>query len=583
MLKAVLPLTANGASLAPPSAQARSRSEAPTQAVLPLIATLLLLRLFAMAWLPLMDTTEARYAEVGRKMLELGDWITPWHDYGVPFWAKPPLSFWLTAASMKLFGVNEFAARLPHFLCMVIVAAACGRLAATRRDTSPLAAIGMLAGAALSLVAAGAVMTDAALVVGTTLALCGLWQALHGPRRRTGNALLFAGLAIGLLAKGPLVLVLVGLPTVAWAVWTRQVRRVMKDVPWIVGLGLAAMAAGWWYLAAELKTPGFIDYFIVGEHWHRFVTPGWSGDRYGFAHAFPLGTIWLFALASTLPWPLVLLAAAFAPRAARPDDAGADADARSWRIYLACWSLAPLVFFTAARNIILPYALPALPAMALWAGHWLRRRVGTERIHAWVAAGLALSTAGALALVVHAEHAGTFGSGSAKDVVSAWKAQRRHDAEPLVFVTERLHSAAFYSAGEVEFVDTPTEALERLARSGGFVALRDDDRSKLAQFECVTQRTSVAGFMLLHLHLPLPGDGRHACPMATWRPSPFRAIPHDRGAAARCLKDRLMLGSAQCVHAEPDSRRPPHPPPLREPAARADRLHGADAVDLAGR
>ena len=485
------------------------RFEAGTLAAVLLIAALLTLRLFAMAWLPLMDSTEARYAEIGRKMLELGDWITPWHDYGVPFWAKPPLSFWLTAASMKVFGVNELAARLPHFLCMLFVAAACGRLAASRRDTPPLATLGLLCGAALSLVSAGAVMTDEALVVGTTLALCGLWQALHGPRHRDGAILLFAGLAIGLLAKGPLVLALAGLPTAAWAVWTGQVRRLLRDVPWIAGLVVTTAAAGWWYLAAELKTPGFIDYFIVGEHWHRFLTPGWSGDRYGFAHAFPAGTIWLFALVSTLPWPLVLLAAASAPRAARPEIPGADADTRSWQFYLVCWSLAPLVFFTAARNIILPYALPALPPMALLASHWLGRRVGTERMHAWIAVGLVLSTAGALGLLIHAERAGTFGSNSAKAVVSAWEAQRHQNAEPLVFVTERLHSAAFYSAGRAEFVTSAAEALTRLAPNGGFVAVRDDDTHVIAKLDCVTQRTEVGGFILLHL--PRPRDASHAC------------------------------------------------------------------------
>lgn len=464
-----------------------------------LIAALLTLRLFAMAWLPLMETTEARYAEIGRKMLELGDWITPWHDYGVPFWAKPPLSFWLTAASMKVFGVNEFAARLPHFLCMLFVAAACGRLAASRRDTPPLATLGLLCGASLSLVSAGAVMTDEALVVGTTLALCGLWQALHGPRYRDGAILLFAGLAIGLLAKGPLVLALAGFPTAAWAVWTGQGRRLLRDVPWIPGLAATTAAAAWWYIAAELKTPGFIDYYIVGEHWHRFLTPGWSGDRYGFAHAFPPGTIWLFALVATLPWPLLLLAAASTPRVARTEPASPDVDTRSWQAYLACWSLAPLVFFTAARNVILPYALPALPAMALLASHWLWRRVGPERKHAWIAGGLALSTAGVLGLLIHAERAGTFGSSSAKAVVSAWEAQRHQDAEPLVFVTERLHSASFYSAGRAEFATSPAEALKRLAPNGGFVALRGDDTRALARFDCITQRTDVGGFVLLRV------------------------------------------------------------------------------------
>ncbi|WP_457333927.1 ArnT family glycosyltransferase [Rhizobacter sp. P5_C2] len=106
-----LPSASTGHSLAPASELGRSTIARATAALVLLIAAMVLLRLCGMAWLPLMDTTEARYAEVGRKMLELGDWITPWHDYGVPFWAKPPLSFWLTALSMKCFGVNEWAAR----------------------------------------------------------------------------------------------------------------------------------------------------------------------------------------------------------------------------------------------------------------------------------------------------------------------------------------------------------------------------------------------------------------------------------------------------------------------------------------
>ena len=80
------------------------------------VGALLLVRLAAMALIPLMDTTEARYGEIARKMAALNDWITPWHDHGQPFWGKPPLSFWLTALSFKLLGVHEFSARLPHLL-----------------------------------------------------------------------------------------------------------------------------------------------------------------------------------------------------------------------------------------------------------------------------------------------------------------------------------------------------------------------------------------------------------------------------------------------------------------------------------
>jgi 4-amino-4-deoxy-L-arabinose transferase-like glycosyltransferase len=81
-----------------------------------LLVSVLAARLGLSALLPFADTTEPRYAEMARIMAETGDWITPWFDYGVPFWGKPPLSFWTQALSFKLFGVSEFAGRLPSWL-----------------------------------------------------------------------------------------------------------------------------------------------------------------------------------------------------------------------------------------------------------------------------------------------------------------------------------------------------------------------------------------------------------------------------------------------------------------------------------
>jgi hypothetical protein len=83
----------------------------------------------------------------------------------------------------------------------------------------------VLAGSALFGVSAGAVMTDGALVLGSTLCMHAFWVALHAPaprERRRAGWLFFAGLALGLLAKGPLALVLVGLPLVPWTLWTRR-------------------------------------------------------------------------------------------------------------------------------------------------------------------------------------------------------------------------------------------------------------------------------------------------------------------------------------------------------------------------
>ena len=69
-----------------------------------------------------MDKTEARYGEIARLMAETGEWVVLQIDYGVPFWAKPPLSTWASALSIHLFGTHEFFVRLPYLLaCLALV------------------------------------------------------------------------------------------------------------------------------------------------------------------------------------------------------------------------------------------------------------------------------------------------------------------------------------------------------------------------------------------------------------------------------------------------------------------------------
>ena len=77
------------------------------------IVSLIILRAYLNSAIPLMDKTEARYAEISRIMVETNNWIVLQIDYGIPFWAKPPLSTWLSASSISLFGLNEFFVRLP--------------------------------------------------------------------------------------------------------------------------------------------------------------------------------------------------------------------------------------------------------------------------------------------------------------------------------------------------------------------------------------------------------------------------------------------------------------------------------------
>jgi 4-amino-4-deoxy-L-arabinose transferase-like glycosyltransferase len=429
-------------------------------------------RVLTLGVYPLMDTTEARYAEIARKMVELNDWVTPWFDYGVPFWAKPPLSFWLTSASFKLFGINEIAARLPHWLAGMGVAWLVWDLSIRRSHREALYASALLFGSVLFFVAAGAVMTDMTLVLSTTLAMRGFWLGLHGndAERKRERWLLFVAAGLGLLAKGPIALVLIALPIAGWAVMTRNIATVWRVLPWFRG-GLVALAIALpWYALAEWRTPGFLDYFLVGEHWQRFVTPGWKGDLYGSAHNYPHGTIWLFVFVDLLPWTILLPIAALVWRKTSGMTEAMPAE-RNWRTYLLLWGLAPAVFFTAAGNVLWPYVLPGIPALALWASGWLARlpqRAGVERL---LIGGVAFTLILSLTFLVALPLSGVGEVKSTKELVADYDFHRK-GREALIFLGKRPLSGAFYSRGRAEEALDTEQLARRLAEAPSFVAIK---------------------------------------------------------------------------------------------------------------
>lgn len=470
------------------------------------LALVLLVRLLTLGLYPLADMTEARYADIARRMAELGDWITPWYRDGVPFWGKPPLALWLSAGSMEFFGFNEFAARLPHFLAALALLWLLWDWLRRRSAREAQFAAILLAGAGLFYIAAGAVMTDMAFALGLMLALRGFWNALHGPaanRRREGYAL-FVGLALGLLAKGPVTLVLAGLPLVLWTVFTGNVRAVGCGLPWRTGVPLMLALSLPWYIAAELKTPGFLDYFLIGEHWQRFTVPGWRGDRYGSAHAFPRGSIWLFAIAGCLPWvlllPLLARGRGRARAATAPVPAPVD-DPRPWRLYLILWSLAPGVFFTPAGNILWTYVLPALPPLAALTAGWLAADPRPRRVERTLAAGV-LASAAVLASTITANGVLQFNN-SAAPVVRAYAARARA-AEPLLFFGDYPYSAAFYSRGRAERITDAATLTRRLKTIGpAYIALAPARLRELpADLRATLRDIGAYGRYRLYIHAP---------------------------------------------------------------------------------
>src|SRR5690606_17305837 len=155
----------------PPTTQPHHMSR-PDSGIRAALAGALLLPLVSMAIVPFYDTSEPRYAEIARVMAQTGDWITPWFSPGVPFWGKPPLSFWAQALSMRLFGYGEFAVRLPSWLCMLLtVWILFAGVRALRGPGLALRSALVYSTCALVYVTSGAVLTDPFLALGTTLSM----------------------------------------------------------------------------------------------------------------------------------------------------------------------------------------------------------------------------------------------------------------------------------------------------------------------------------------------------------------------------------------------------------------------------
>ncbi|MBT2304884.1 glycosyltransferase family 39 protein [Variovorax paradoxus] len=310
--------------------------------------------LAATAWFrPLMAPDEGRYVGVAFEMLRSGDWLVPRLD-GLPFFHKPPLFYWISAAAMSVLGTSEWPARLPSILGATIAAA--GLLLFLRRWADA-------AGAKLSVVVLvtmpffyiGAQFANLDMLVGGCIAATVLLAAHatlskeRGLAWRSALAGAFLLASLGVLAKGLIGIVLPALVFVVWCAATRRLRAawLMAWPPgWVVFLAIASP----WFVAMQMRYPAFFDYFIVTQHFRRFAASGFNNQH-------PLWFYLPVIAGLTLPWFGWLGAGRWNVRGTRPRLSDVD-----W--LMAIWCLSIVVFFSAPRSKLIGYVLPALPPLA---------------------------------------------------------------------------------------------------------------------------------------------------------------------------------------------------------------------------
>jgi len=332
------------------------RSRFPTTFWLLLAASALVL-FFRLGSYGLVETSDARYAEIASEMYLSGDWLTPHLNY-IKHFHKPPLTYWVTAAGYHLLGYNEWGARLSLGLAalgtLLLTYALARRLYGERAGQLAwliLLSMGGFLGAHRLLT------TDPLLTLALTAALYSFWRWQEGEGAGWSHAF-FACLGAAMMTKGPVGILVVWLIILAWALAAGRLARLSR-LRWGTGLAIFCLLGLPWYLYMVWRNEGLLHYFLFGQLADR--VSGEMGHRYPFWYS-PL-TFLLYAL----PWTPFLLLALWRALAGRRREGEARGAA-----YLAAWCLVPVAFFALPATKLPNYILPALPAAAVLLAAWWR-------------------------------------------------------------------------------------------------------------------------------------------------------------------------------------------------------------------
>jgi len=245
------------------------------------------------------DRDEGWYAQVCREMLEAGNWLTP--TYLGEIWLhKPPLLYWFVITSYKLFGMGEWQARLAPVLSTAINVVLVGMLGARMFNRR----IGMLAGilfitCGLPAIVGKMLLTDAPMLTCTLIAVLLHWQMAADRVKHTRSIIYWLAIGIGILAKGPAVVVFVGAFGLA-LLSCHGLRNWIWSWRYWLWFPLCLFVALPWYVYINQQAGGTLaEDFLWYEIFSRI-----KGTPHG--HGGPPGMYILLSFAGLLPWtPLI--------------------------------------------------------------------------------------------------------------------------------------------------------------------------------------------------------------------------------------------------------------------------------------
>jgi len=325
----------------------------------------LLLYFLILPWMPLMEPDEGRYSAIPQEMNRSGDYVTP-RLKQVVYLEKPPLCYWATAAAFRIFGENEFSARLFVALstwgCILLVYAMGRRFHGSGAGLTAAA----LFATSLYPFGLGRVTT---LDMPLTFFVClAVWLGYLHVADKTGRCRLygfFLSCGLAFLAKGLIGVVFPFAILSLWLVLTRRFRDLI-DFFSPVGILILLVVTVPWIVLVQIANPDFFHFFFIQEHMLRFTTPMHEKTA-PFYYYVPI------VLAGFMPW-LVYLPKA---RHDAPDSLAA-LFPREERIFFAVWVGFIFLFFSMASSKLLPYIAPVFLPLSVMLGVVFHRADGSD-------------------------------------------------------------------------------------------------------------------------------------------------------------------------------------------------------------
>ncbi|HEY4651783.1 MAG TPA: glycosyltransferase family 39 protein [Pontibacter sp.] len=336
------------------------------------LAVMLLALLYNLGGWGVLETSEARYAEISREMLASGDWLHP-RLLGILHYHKPPVTYMISSVGMAVFGINSFGVRFFLQISLLIQGVLVYRLGKELFQSKEIAITALLIYFSMPAVLTSArnLTTDSYLA---TFELLAIWAWLkYKTEIKPGWLYLFyVAMALAFLTKGPVGLVFPLLVVIGYGNYRNSAHRQPALTHQLAGFLIFVILSISWYLYLMLQDKQLVDYFILQHVVERYTNPE------AFSRAKPWWFYIVLAPALSLPWSAILFFNINQPRKLQKD----------FKRLFILWLVVPLLFFSFSSSKLLLYILPLFAGLALLIAWLLYQLPDTSKSRA-VTGGLA--------------------------------------------------------------------------------------------------------------------------------------------------------------------------------------------------